>query len=269
MSVRHGYTPSTSPKMLPILVLGAAILAIPAGPASAEGFFDFLFGGAPKQAAPARLTPQTSSYADPGDSIAPRRPLRRERRHVSEPAGERVSEGASGGAYCVRLCDGRYFPIQRSAGASTAEACKSFCPASKTKVFFSSSDIDDAAASDGKRYADLDTAYVYREKVVADCTCNGNPTGLAPVDAKADPTLRAGDVVATADGLMVYQGGEPTRRGRNAANFTPVASSNLPADLRQKLSQLKVAPPIITTAPQVASTEPAPADDHRRAQLDK
>jgi hypothetical protein len=270
VSVRHGHTPSASPKVFSIVVLGVAAWAMPSGPASAEGFFDFLFGGAPKQAAPARLTPQTSSYADPGDSVTPPRPVRRERRHVSEPAGERVSEGASGGAYCVRLCDGRYFPIQRSAGASTAEACKSFCPASKTKVFFSDSDIDAAATSDGKRYADLDTAYVYREKVVADCTCNGkNPTGLAPVDAKADPTLRAGDVLATADGLMVYQGGESTRRGRTAANFTPVASSNLPADLRQKLSQLKVAPPVITSAPQIASTEPAPADDRRRAQLDK
>ncbi len=138
-------------------------------------------------------------------------------------------------------------------------------------MFFSGSDIDDAAASDGKRYADLNTAYVYIEKVVSDCTCNGNPTGLAPVEAQAVPTLRAGDVVATAGRahFMVYQGAESTRRGRTAANFTPVASSNLPADLRHKLSQLKVSPPVITTTPQVASTDPAPADDHRRAQLDK
>ncbi len=58
---RHGYTPSASPKVLSIMMLGVAILATPAGPASAEGFFDFLFGGAPKQAASDRLTPQTSS----------------------------------------------------------------------------------------------------------------------------------------------------------------------------------------------------------------
>ena len=47
--------------------------------------------------------------------------------------------GARGGgrsvAYCVRLCDGRYFPIQRHANASPAQLCSAFCPAAKTQVF--------------------------------------------------------------------------------------------------------------------------------------
>ena len=35
----------------------------------------------------------------------------------------------------MRLCDGRYFPIQRHAGLSPAQACSSFCPASATKIY--------------------------------------------------------------------------------------------------------------------------------------
>ena len=62
--------------------------------------------------------------------------------------------------------------------------------------------------------------------------------------AKDDPTLRAGDIVATNSGLMVYNGG--VRR----QNFTPVAASSaVPADLRRKLSKTKIAPALATTAP--------------------
>ena len=93
-------------------------------------------------------------------------------------SGGPTSGGGHGAAYCVRTCDGRYFPLQRNAGASPAELCKSFCPAAKTMVF-SGSKIDHAVGPDGTRYADLDNAFAYRDKVVDNCTCNGKDASRA------------------------------------------------------------------------------------------
>ena len=50
--------------------------------------------------------------------------------------------------YCVRTCDGRYFPIQRTAGANPAQLCSSFCPAGETRTYNGSS-IDHATGTDG------------------------------------------------------------------------------------------------------------------------
>jgi hypothetical protein len=102
-------------------------------------------------------------------------------------------------AYCVRLCDGRYFPMQRSGNATSIQLCNAFCPAAKTQVF-TGSQIDHAVASSGARYANLDNAFVYRQKIVPGCTCNGKDTfGLAKIDVASDPTLKPGDIVATGD----------------------------------------------------------------------
>jgi len=101
----------------------------------------------------------------------------------------------------VRLCDGRYFPIQRHANASPAQLCSAFCPATKTQVF-NGSQIDHAYAGNGQRYADLENAFVYRQKVVDNCSCNGkNSFGLVRIDVAADPTLRPGDIVSTGDNV--------------------------------------------------------------------
>ena len=192
------------------------------GAASAEGLFDMLFGGF-KQ--PQHQAPQASFFADP--SATP------------QPAPVRTS-GGSGPAFCVRSCDGRYFPLSRG-NASPVQLCQAFCPASPTKVFFGSN-IDGATAAGGERYADSENAYAYRKALRADCTCNGrNSAGLAPVDLMLDTSLRAGDVIATTDGLVAYSG---VRLGNNqAAEFTPVASyPGLTPEVRARLGEMKVAP---------------------------
>jgi hypothetical protein len=187
--------------------------------ASAQGLFDFLFGSR-RQGPPS----SASSYADP-----------------NAPTGGRESAPPSSGgvAFCVRLCDGRYFPIQRASGANPAQVCGSFCPAARTKVF-NGSNIDYASASDGQRYKDLTTAFAYRDKTVADCTCNGkDPYGLVTADAHSDPTLRQGDIVATEQGFVAYSGG----RGQRSAEFTPIDNySGLSPDVRQRLTGAKIVP---------------------------
>jgi hypothetical protein len=117
-----------------------------------------------------------------------------------------------GQAYCVRTCDGRYFPISASDGQSRAASCNSFCPASETRLVYGSS-IDAATTETGKPYSELPNAFRYRNELVAGCTCNGkDQIGLAPIRIENDPTLRKGDIVAGADGLMV-SGRSADRRG--------------------------------------------------------
>ena len=119
--------------------------------------------------------------------------------------------------------------------------CQAFCPASPTKVFFGSN-IDGATSASGERYADSENAFAYRKALRADCTCNGrDAAGLAPVDLTLDASLRAGDVIATTDGLVAYSG---IKVGNNQSpDFTPVASyPGLTAEVRARLGGMKVAP---------------------------
>ena len=173
-----------------------ALVTLSGASASAQGFFGW-FGGQddryPRQNSWSSgqrqyVPPQANAYADPYGQQAP----------------EQSSSAPSGGtgryvAYCVRLCDGRYFPMQRHNNATSIQLCNAFCPAAKTQVF-SGSAIDHAVANNGARYANLDNAFVYREKIVSGCTCNGKDSfGLAKIDVANDPTLRQGDIVATGD----------------------------------------------------------------------
>jgi hypothetical protein len=204
----------------------AAALALALPGAAHAGILDFLFGGFQQQPA----QPPASSYAEPPGPATSRR----------APDGTR-EEGAGGGghyvAYCVRLCDGHHFPLEHLANATPVETCRAMCPASKTKVFFGSG-IDHAAARDGQRYADLDSAYVYRDHLVTNCTCNGRDAlGLARFEATSDPTLRAGDIVVTRNGPLAYSG----RSGQGAA-FTPVDEAAVTAELNKASARTRPAP---------------------------
>ena len=129
--------------------------------------------------------------------------------------------GSDGQAFCVRTCDGRYFPVTGSDNASRAASCNSFCPASETKVF-SGSNIDNATADNGKSYSDLPNAFRFRNELVNGCTCNGkDQVGLAPVKIEKDPTLRKGDIVAGENGLLVAGRGADKRGAE--LNFSPAS----------------------------------------------
>jgi hypothetical protein len=141
------------------------------------------------------------------------------------------SVGIGSVTYCVRLCDGRYFPLQRHAGATPIQMCSAFCPATKTKVF-TGSPIEHAAAADGQRYADIDNAFVYRKQIVPGCTCNGRDAfGLAPIDIATDTTLRAGDIIATRNGFAMFTGSQAQLR--KGAGFTPVQLDRATAEPRR------------------------------------
>jgi len=177
--------------------------------AQAQDFFSQLFGGVAR--------PRHQPYIS--------MPFADEDGQVRVPRGEgRVRYGGGGGggqAFCVRTCDGRYFPVTGSDNASRAASCNSFCPASETKVF-SGSNIDNATADNGKSYSDLPNAFRFRNELVNGCTCNGkDQVGLAPVKIEKDPTLRKGDIVAGENGLLVA-GRSADRRGAEL-NFSPAS----------------------------------------------
>lgn len=171
-------------KLRRMLAVAAIVGPVALAPetSSAENLLDFLFGGGQKQ--------QPSLFGNIFNNNA-------------APAPPRPVAASTGPAFCVRSCDGKYFPLMRGA-ASPTQLCQAFCPASPTRIFFGSS-IDHAYAATGERYADSENAFAYRKALRADCTCNGqNPAGLAPVDLAMDGSLRSGDVLATADGNVAY-----------------------------------------------------------------
>jgi Protein of unknown function (DUF2865) len=228
------------------LAFGLVVTAVCLPQPASAGFLDRLFGDIRRAVEPAPRAPtSTLPFADPFTSLSD---------HFNPSAREQLRADNSGPAkaFCVRTCDGHFFPVTASAGQSAAESCRSFCPASETKLY-GGSNIDTATASDGRRYADLPNAFVYRKALVNGCTCNGkNSFGLARLDAATDPTLRQGDIVATKTGLSAYTG-----TTNNTANFTPVEKySRLSKSTREKLAETKIMPPT-PGAPGAADTTSA------------
>jgi hypothetical protein len=215
-------------------VLAGLLALAPAMPASAQNLLQSFFSDLDhalrgRERLPERLPERIPAFAEPFSNI----------NRVTPPA--MPVEAGPAKAFCVRTCDGHFFPVRAQPGMSVAEACHAFCPASETRIY-SGGAIDYAVARDGSRYADLPNAYVYRRRIVAGCTCNGHDVfGLAHIDVGSDPTLKPGDVVATEHGLVAFTG-----RKDRIANFTPVESyPYFSASFRDQLSSLRVMSPTL------------------------
>jgi hypothetical protein len=206
-----------------VIAAAAGLLLAPSSGASAQGLFGALFGAITGHRPPAVRQAPSLDSSDPSPE-----PRASETRSASPGRGH---------AHCVRLCDGRHFPVTRGANVSPTGLCSALCPASKTKVFYGSA-IDTASAEDGERYASLPTAFAYRQRVSADCTCNGRDIfGLARMDAASDPTLRTGDMIQTAQGAQVFHG---SAQARNRS--LPMQLHSVSSDSRRRLSTTGAAP---------------------------
>lgn len=202
------------------------------GPNPIENFFSTLFGGRQQ---PRPDEDRTRILITPGSG--------------GGAAASQQSQTPRGGsrAYCVRTCDGRFFPLgarvdRGSYGVGQAQ-CQSMCPAAEMELFTSSGEIGTAVNSRGRSYASLPAAFLFRRQVVEGCSCNssGMGGGLQHVDIKNDPTLKAGDVVMTKDGPLVFAG---NRRGPpfQDTDFVPPAHfPKLSKEMRQRLKELTVA----------------------------
>lgn len=195
----------------PTTIIAAAFVLL-ACAAQAENAYEIMTGGSSSRTA---STMALSYGENPAADFPPKTfPAARWNRQTASPASSTAA------SFCVRTCDGRYFPVPSGSSRGSAEVCQNLCPAGETKVFFGSS-IDSAASTDGKAYTALPHAFRYREELVAGCTCNGKDVvGLASVSLREDRTLRRGDIVASANGLEVVKridGGHPSLAKASAA----------------------------------------------------
>lgn len=193
-------------------------------------FFSLFFGGLRSSSRPASSEP-------PRIVISPR---------LREDDG--ASRWGAGTAYCVRTCDGRYFPLQGRIGEEddALAQCNAFCPAAKMVVYTSADrarGIDAAVARNGQSYSELPNAFVYRQRLVEGCSCTKGSRigGLSAVDVMNDPTLKRGDVVVTAQGSRVFAGAKKGPPYRESDFVEPSRFPELPRDMRARLSELKIA----------------------------
>jgi Protein of unknown function (DUF2865) len=220
-------------------IAAAVLLSIVSTLPAQAGLFERLFGGFRH----ALRAPQVREFFEPND----------------HPEQISPDDNGPARAYCVRTCDGQFFPVDAHRGMSVAQACHALCPASPTRIY-TGGRIDGAVARDGSRYSDLRNAFVYRQHLVAGCTCNGRDAfGLAHVDVNSDPTLRPGDVVATRKGMMAFTGSKD-----RTAQFTPADSyPRFSKRYRQDLAAMRIMPTPVPSAAPVKPPSPQASRDTR------
>lgn len=130
--------------------------------------------------------------------------------------------------YCVRLCDGYYWPISpRISRRRGAELCQASCssPAELYRIPSSSQTTKDMVNLKGGRYGDLPAAFVYRKTYNPSCSCRPAPW---TAEAKKRHTLYA----------EAEKNGTPIPRyanidGRNSSNISTSSISTRTSRSRQ------------------------------------
>ncbi len=220
----------------------------------AEGLFEFLFGPEPgQQAAPQH---------------APSAPNRRARERGGEAVGElrfaRPRDGAGGGAggfatepaaggYCVRTCDGYFFPLIKSTHATRLQSCEFACPSAQMDIYDGAS-IETARNRKGQRYTALPHAFAFRDKPGGACACNDPNKSQAYFEkaARNDPTLQSGDIVVESEGALVYSGSKLVPLN-SAAFMSSTLKNRLRAMLRRNQEGRWPVTETVSRAPPVAS----------------
>ncbi|TCT08203.1 DUF2865 domain-containing protein [Aquabacter spiritensis] len=200
----------------------ATLGAVPAAAQTPADFFAALFGGLVRQAPPqVAALPSVAVPVEPQESARPSRRV----------------------AYCVRMCDGRYFPLSDATPGAAEAQCAAFCPKAPSEVFRGSGASIEGAYSDaGLAYGDIPNAYVYRTRLDQACTCTGNgPLGVAAIPIKQDETLRTGDLVMTADGARVFQPKSGAVPHDDTAFVLPEDAKRLSRDMKQRIEDLQIA----------------------------
>jgi len=165
-------------------------------------------GRSQERAAPARADRQLKI------TVRPRRDRGGDesRERGGEGSRQREASRSEGGAYCVRTCDGFYFPLspQKRSDSESRALCQSLCPSAVTEVYErrggAEASFAQAVSRTGKPYSKLPTAFAFQKKAVAACTCRS--PGGSTLTVAHDPTLQPGDIVVTDKGVRVFRGGK-------------------------------------------------------------
>lgn len=190
-----------------------------AAPASAESFFEKLFGFG---ARPTRSQPNPPYRSNPVHPVAPA-PLPEAASPDHGSPAHRHAERTNGHyrTVCVRACDGYYWPISASATRQgihrDADLCKSSC-SSEAHLFYQdyrASDTSTLVDLTGRSYTRLANAFRYRRALVPGCSCKPEPwsaaammrhrqysqlPGPAPGPAIATSPSHAGNALPVASG---------------------------------------------------------------------
>ncbi|OAI26169.1 hypothetical protein A1351_15410 [Methylosinus sp. R-45379] len=171
-----------------------------------------------------------------------------------EPERSVYTETAAGGrSYCVRECDGYFFPVglysSANDTASHQRACGRLCPGARTTLYVmrgGTDKMEDAvAARGGATYARLMAALQRKNEGKAEgekdkeCSCHAGQTNESSIEAiYLDPTLRRGDAVMTTHGVEIFHGA--SRYPYSKSDFRPLARSpDLDEPIRRRLAALE------------------------------
>ena len=186
-----------------------------------------------------RRRPETAGAASPRAGELLCRSVRHQSTAAQPAPAPRVA--GSGPAFCVRSCDGKYFPLTMRGNASPVQTCQAFCPRAPPRCFTAAtSTARPRAMASAMPTAKTPSPIARRCAPIAPATAEARP-GWRRSISRSTPRCAPATSIATTDGLVAYTG---VRLGADqTAEFTPVASyPGLTADVRARLGEMKVAP---------------------------
>ncbi len=178
------------------------------------------------------LTPSDTGPFAPSDGAPP------PAAELPKPRAKSAGVSAAGRqAVCVRLCDGFFFPAATTAGGD--EACAAQCPDAPAALYSKRGDrIEDAVSLRGTLYSALPAANRHQTSFDNTCTCHRSFARSYSAELARDSTLRDGDVVMTASGFRVYEGGKSA--APSPASFVALTrATNVPKAVRSELASME------------------------------
>jgi len=177
------------------------------------GFFGTLFGGS-RRSAPRRDDPNVETVSiDPAEDA-------RKAKQAAVSGGVKGVHGIYRGGgmktWCVRLCDGFYFPVSYRTSSSAYQRdlaiCQHRCPGADVSLYSHPGHLNPenmVSAISGERYTQLPTAFAYRTKVTDNCSCEMTAPDVKSAKADGsetkDPGTEADATTAEADTQTVPQ----------------------------------------------------------------
>ena len=154
--------------------IAAAVVMMTSSELRAQDFFEALFG--PDTASPQKTVGGKYPFLEQSQPLDPARSRKPKNRHVerNSPFQKALAANAHVEApdgFCVRTCDGYYFPLIKSRRATTQQYCDYACPSAPTAVYEGSA-IETARNIAGEKYTSLPTAFSFRDKAMQKCVCN-------------------------------------------------------------------------------------------------
>jgi hypothetical protein len=158
---------------------------------------------------------------------------------TEEPSATEANPVPSGTyrTLCVRTCDGFYFPISYATVPSRfpedERACQRMCPAAQAVLYTHRNpgeNMSQAVSINGQRYADLPTAFAYRQALNPACSCKAaGETWAHALTKNGDETVQRGDIIVTDDKAKAMQQpkASPARQPRSE-NRSRNRTSNAP-----------------------------------------